>query len=256
MTWDKRGGGGSAASAALLGVGYAGALAQWACLRSGDVLSGEDRSGNAYHMGDVNPMCLPDLIPGKAAMCPKGNGDPVAPTTLSRAAVPALQLAGALTVCARVALMGYNFAGSAGFVAGVGNFTDASEAGNQLWALCTEQNALNASRIFYYAQAGAGKVAQFAYSNVVTLNNGLFHFVCIRRDAAGTVVDVQVDTDSKQTTGLTKPTGGTTGYPRLGGNSLGTPTQLVNGLQADVNVFGSRLTDAQVEIARRTMMGA
>jgi hypothetical protein len=241
--------------AALLPAGYGGALAQWSCHRSGSTMDVADRSGNGYTLGGANPNALADLIPGKAALCPKGNGSG-GPAVISRANTPAFVLTGALTILARVCLQGYNAAGTAGYVVSYANFADGNETGNAQWAMVCEQGGgpFN-GRLAYFAQSGPSKTSQLAYSNTVQLHDGLHHFCCIRRNAAGTVVDVQVDADSRQTTGLSAPTGGTTCILRLGGNTFSTATELVNGLQADVNVVSARLSDAQVAAARVIMMG-
>lgn len=254
--WEKRtGGSSSAAPPAPLPAGYLGALAQWDCLRVGAVISGADKSGNGYHCGDINPNALPGLLPGRSSICPVGTGNPVAPVFLSRAATAALQLTGAITVMAKVALQGYEFAGTAGYVASCGNAAGAGDPSNSLWSLVCEQTGTTASRIIYFATYSAAKTPVLAYSNVVTLNDGQPHFICLRRDATGTVVDLQVDTDNKQTTGLTQPTGGATAFIRLGGSTSAAGTELVNGVQALVGVWGSRLTNAQVLAARSIMMG-
>lgn len=240
---------------ALLPAGYAGALAQWSCLRVGNTIPGTDRSGNAYHMTSANPVALSDLIPGQAALAPKGNGDPAAPATLTRAATAALVLHGEVTIIARVCLAGYNFQGVGGYVCGLGNFSSAVEAANVPYAMVCEQVGTDTSRLVYFCQTGPSKTDVIAYSNVVSLNDGQWHFCCIRRSSDGTVVDIQVDADSKQTTGLSAPTGGSTSFPRCGGDFATTPAELLNGLQADCNIVGRRITDDEVAAARAIMMG-
>ncbi len=246
-------GGAPAKTAALLPAGQFGAIWQIAAQQAGFVVSGADRSGSNLSCGDVNPLALPDLVPGKLSLMPSGSLP--SPQPLLRVATPALALKADMTLMFRFALLGYNIEGAAQYVVSYAKFSDGTEAGACLWSAVFEASANQNVRLAYFAQSGPTKVAQLAFCTSLPVKGDGWHFGCIRRDATGTSVDVQVDTTSVNTSGLLAPTGGTTSFPCLGWDTAAPQAEGLHGLIADINLWSVRLSDAQVEVCRKIMMG-
>lgn len=224
--WAKRGGPSAAPNSAVypaLQPVLNGPLAAYS-LQSGALT---DRSGNGYTMAGTYgaAQSSADLIRTKKAF--RNN--------ILQLQVPANEsffaIAGALTVTCRY----WWSSNSKEFLTGI------------------TQGATDLSGWWTLRVDGAGKLSYAcdASSLVSAMTVGQqWQFVCLRRNAAGTVVDLQLDTTTQTSGTLAVPTAG--GSFRIGGE-ITVPT--VQGAVADIMIWNKRLTDAQVEAQRVVMMG-
>lgn len=217
-----------------------------------------DYSLNANDLGSVNAWTVPDLVPGEA-MCrcwDTEGATPVGPAGVSSVgAMPALAYQSELTVVCRAYYASYiSLAAFAQYLVANGNFSDGTEAGNCAYALVVPSGTNNMA---YFAQTGAGKAA-ILFQSTLARPFATWFFLALRRTAAG-VVTIDIDGSSQTSGALALPTGGTTNRMVIGRPpSSALPiagNQGWSGAVANVCIKNARLTDAEIAVCRRTMMG-
>lgn len=159
----------------------------------------------------------------------------------------ALRLTGAMTLTCRAFISPQSIStGSSHYISCEANFSDGSAAGNALWLFGVDGNG----RLLYVRDTGTHVGG--SYASTLAFPDGEWHFVTLRREASG-VVTVGLD-ETYQTSGaIAPPTGGSNSYHSIGGTPSNGEWWL--GGIADLRVFNTRLTDAELVPLYRVAMG-
>lgn len=254
----RNGGGGGAPAKvpALTPAGFKGALAQWSCLWKANggagIVDMSDRSGNGNSLSDQVNSVGADIIPGQRSAFWQNTPAPLAPI----GTLPALRLTGEITVYARV-MMVPGYAGAPSWVALCNDFSAGAPNGNCLWSLLvhSQKGVTSANQLRYYVANGAGgTTVLFDSTALPPANDGLWHFVSMRRDVTGTIVTLGVDGVYETSGALLPPTGGSASKAQVG-KALTDATDLFYGQEANVDVIGRRLSDAELLQANNIVMG-
>jgi hypothetical protein len=245
----------AAPTPAVLPAGYLGSIAQYDLLLVNGTLEGTDRSGNSRHLGNVNPQAMPDLIPGRASLAPIAYPGVYLEAGLNQYPALSIPSHGAMTACVRFAYAPYNHVGQAAYMFLYSDWTTGDEVGAAQYALGLSNNGTS---IFYYSEHSYPKVGgAFGFNPVAPPGDGLERFACLRRDASGTSITIDVDGESATGT-APAPTGGSYARLRIGRDTTTEAFprgQNWNGKLAVFGLWDYRMTDAQVLDVRKRMMG-
>jgi hypothetical protein len=208
---QRRAGGGAAAQVSVpparLPDGYLSATWQPNAFLNitGGNINGDDRSGNGYHCGAINPTAGPSIVPGMAALsrCDMNY------LALFNAPAP-LRPLGSMAFVAVVAGLGYWPTGSPGNIGGAGYPLDPAATANISWQL--RCGSVPGATISYYAERSTHVAVTYA-PVLPDINDGERHMVSLRRTGGTSVTlgvhDAQNPTGVYATSGvLSAPTGG------------------------------------------------
>lgn len=133
----------------------------------------------------------------------------------------------------------------------VGNYGTGAPAGNMSFSLLLGSSGNNKPR--YYAAYGSRQTIVYDFSTIAYPADGLYHFFCCMRNAAGTVVTFGLDDTFETSSTLTPPDGGSAGQSTIGW-AAGASSKF-NGNLYGLQVVPSERSQAEMLSVRKTYMG-